>query len=190
MRVFELRAGFRLPERRHVLLSIGTLKAKTRFLPQARALRDLGFTLYATRHTSRFLEENGIGNIRLYKIHERRQPSLLDYIVPDRLDLIINIPAGYDRRELTDGYIIRRRAADFGIPLITNAQLAELLIKSIGMKDFEDLKPEPYDRYLSSSRSPSGNGQSQDHPTPKMPARTVRRRPGLLKSRVRRPALS
>ncbi len=183
-------AGFRLPERRHVLLSIGTLKAKTRFLPQARALRDLGFTLYATRHTSRFLEENGISNIRLYKIHERRQPSLLDYIVPGRLDLIINIPAGYDRRELTDGYIIRRRAADFGIPLITNAQLAELLIKSIGMKDFEDLKPEPYDHYLSSSHSPSGNGQSQDHPTPKMPARTVRRRPGVLRSRVRRPALS
>ena len=121
-----LATGFRLPERRHGLLSIGTLRDKTRFLPSARLLSTLGFTLYATRNTSRFLEDNGVPNVRLYKIHERRRPSLLEYISPERLDLIINIPAGYDRQELTDGYIIRRRAIDFGIPLITNLQLAEL----------------------------------------------------------------
>jgi carbamoyl-phosphate synthase large subunit len=141
-------AGFRLPERRQALLSIGSLHDKTRFLPSARALGDMGFTLYATRNTSRFLEDNGVSNIRLYKIHERRRPSLLDYISPDHLDLIINIPAGYDRRELTDGYIIRRRATDFGIPLITNLQLAELFVKSIALKRWADLKAEPYDRYV------------------------------------------
>ena len=141
-------AGFRLPERRQVLLTIGTLRDKTRFLPSARLLRDLGFTLYATRHTSRFLEDQGVPNIRLYKIHERRKPSLLEHITPDRLDLIINVPAGYDRKELTDGYIIRRRATDVGIPLITNLQLAELFVKSIASKGWDDLKAEPYDRYV------------------------------------------
>ncbi|MCZ6695602.1 MAG: ATP-grasp domain-containing protein, partial [Acidobacteria bacterium] len=171
-----LAAGFRLPERRHVLLSIGTIKDKTRFLPQARALRDLGFTIYATRNTSRFLKENGIDSIRLYKIQERRRPSLLDYITPGRLDLIINIPAGYDRRDLTDGYIIRRRAADFGIPLITNAQLAELFIKSIGLKRFEDLKPEPYDRYLPGPNPHPGNGKVKDRSALESPAGTGRRR--------------
>jgi len=143
-----LATGFRLPERKQVLLTIGSLRDKTRFLPSARLLAGLGFTLYATRHTSRFLEDNGVANVRLYKIHERRRPSLLDYIVPDRLDLIINIPAGYDRKELTDGYIIRRRATDFGIPLITNLQLAELFVKSIAVKRVEDLRAEPYEHYL------------------------------------------
>src|SRR5439155_19538158 len=141
-------AGFKLPERRQVLLTIGSLRDKTRFLPSARLLRDLGYTLYATRHTSRFLEDQGVPNIRLYKIHERRKPSLLEYISPDRLDLIINIPSGYDRKELTDGYIIRRRATDVGIPLITNLQLAELVVKSLAAKTWNDLKVEPYDHYV------------------------------------------
>jgi len=143
-----LAAGFKLPERRQVLLTIGSLRDKTRFLPSARTLHEMGFTLYATRNTSCFLEDQNVPNIRLYKIHERRKPSLLEYMTPDRLDLIINVPSGYDRRELTDGYIIRRRATDVGISLITNLQLAELFVKSIATKGWEDLKAEPYDRYV------------------------------------------
>jgi carbamoyl-phosphate synthase large subunit len=143
-----LATGFRLPERRQVLLTIGSLRDKTRFLPSARLLHERGFTLYATRNTSRFLQDNGVPNIRLYKISERRRPSLLDYLVPGRLDLILNVPAGYDRRELTDGYIIRRRAIDYGIPLITNLQLAELFVKAVTGKTREDLLPAAYDTYL------------------------------------------
>ncbi len=146
-------AGFRRPLRKQVLLSIGTLADKTRFLPSARILKEKGYTLYATRHTSKFLEENGVPNVRLYKIHERRKPSLLDAIVPGKLDLIINIPVGYDRRELTDGYIIRRRAADFGIPLITNLQLADLFVKSIAVKEWDALEAHPYDHYVPSAGS-------------------------------------
>jgi carbamoyl-phosphate synthase large subunit len=154
-------AGFKPPTRKQVLLTIGSLRDKTRFLPSARALREMGFTLYATRQTSRFLEDNGVPNVRLYKIHERRKPSLLDYITPNRLDLIINVPAGYDRKELTDGYIIRRRATDVGIPLITNLQLAELFVKSIASTKWEDLKVEPYDRYVGPAAgwSRSGSGE-------------------------------
>src|SRR3989449_2964615 len=105
-------------------------------------------TLYSTRHTSRFLEDHGVPNIRLYKIHERRKPSLLESISPDRLDLIINVPSGYDRKELTDGYIIRRRATDVGIPLIPNLQIAELFVKTIASKRLEDLRPRAYDEYV------------------------------------------
>jgi carbamoyl-phosphate synthase large subunit len=143
-----LSAGFRWPERRQVLLTIGSEEDKVRFLPSARALRDMGFTIHATRRTSAFLARHGVPNVRLYKIHERRRPSLLDHITPSRLDLIINIPAGYDRRVLTDGYIIRRRAIDFGIPLITNLQLAELFTKAIAAKGRDDLSILPYDAYV------------------------------------------
>jgi hypothetical protein len=147
-----LSAGFRLPERRQALLSIGTEQDKIRFLPSARALTQMGFALFATRRTSAFLARHGVPNVRLYKIHERRKPSLLDAITPSRLDLIINIPSGYDRKELTDGYIIRRRAIDYGIPLITNLQLAELFTKSMGAKRWEDLEVLPYDAYLAPGR--------------------------------------
>jgi hypothetical protein len=153
-----LSAGFKMPVRREILLSIGSDRDKVRFLPSARTLRDLGFTLYATRRTSGFLKEHGVPNVRLYKIQERRKPSLLDYIVPSRLDLIINIPLGYDRRELTDGYIIRRRAIDFGIPLITNVQLAELFVKSIATRGTEALGIEPYDAYVASTASEAHRG--------------------------------
>jgi len=174
-----LAACFRLPERRQVLLTIGSLRDKTRLLPSARLLRDLRFTLYATRHTSRFLEDHGVANIRLYKIHERRKPSLLEYITRDRLDLIINVPAGFNRKELTDGYIIRRRATDVGIPLITNLQLAELFVKSIAAKPPEDLHLRAYDEYVRANGHGAGERtvrttRPEDGATSLRPSRTIR----------------
>src|SRR6185436_11998228 len=61
----------------------------------------------------------------------------------------------------TDGYIIRRRATDVGTPLITNLQLAELFVKSIASTKWEDLKVEPYDRYVGPAAgwSRSGSGE-------------------------------
>ncbi|HZN04620.1 MAG TPA: carbamoyl-phosphate synthase (glutamine-hydrolyzing) large subunit [Candidatus Polarisedimenticolia bacterium] len=146
-----LSAGFRLPEKKRVLLSIGSEADKVRFLPSARLLRDLGYTLYATRGTSKFLRHHGIAHTRLYKIRERRAPSLLDFISPERLDLILNVPLGLDRAELTDGYIIRRRAIDYGVPLITNLQLAELLVKALATKTLDDLRPLSYEAYVPGS---------------------------------------
>jgi carbamoyl-phosphate synthase large subunit len=131
-----------------VLLSIGSESDKLRFLPSARALREMGYTIFATGGTAAFLTTHDVPNVRLYKIRENRRPSLLEVIAPGKADLVINIPIGYDRRTLTDGYIIRRRAIDFGVPLITNLQLAELLVKSLATKGLEDLKPLPYDAYL------------------------------------------
>lgn len=143
-----LATGFHIPTRRQVLLSIGTMQDKVRFLSSARVLDGIGFQIFATRNTSRFLASEGIDNIRLYKIHERRKPSLLDSIEPEKLDLIINIPRNTDRREMSDGYQIRRRAADFGIPLVTNLQLAELLVKAISQKSRDDLQVKAWDEYL------------------------------------------
>jgi len=157
-----LSAGFRMPERRQVLLSIGSERDKVRFLPSARALVEMGYTIHATRGTSRFLGGYRVPNVRLYKIQERRSPSLLDSLAPGKADLVINIPLGYDRKELTDGYIIRRRAIDFGIPLITNIQVAELLVKSLATKTLADLEPRPYDDYVPQGRTPQheqGNGR-------------------------------
>ncbi|MEE8111560.1 MAG: carbamoyl-phosphate synthase (glutamine-hydrolyzing) large subunit [Acidobacteriota bacterium] len=143
-----LATGFHMPRRRHVLLSIGTMQDKARFLDSARLLHRLRYRIHATRNTSRFLESQGIPSVRLYKIHERRKPSLLEHIQPGKLDLIINIPRNTGRQEVSDGYVIRRQAADFGIPLVTNLQLAELLVKALSQKKWEDLLVKSWDEYV------------------------------------------
>ncbi|HET8947101.1 MAG TPA: ATP-grasp domain-containing protein [Candidatus Polarisedimenticolia bacterium] len=174
-----LSAGFRMPEKRRVLLSIGSEADKIRFLPSARLLRERGYTIYATRGTSKFLAAHGVAHTRLYKIRERRSPSLLDFITPDRLDLILNVPLGLDRRELTDGYIIRRRAIDYGVPLITNLQLAELLVKSLASKTLEDLRPLSYEAYVPAGDPAQAPGGTGPVPLARLrPPRGSRARPG------------
>jgi hypothetical protein len=124
------------------------------------------------------LAAHGVAHTRLYKIRERRSPSLLDFITPERLDLILNVPLGLDRRELTDGYIIRRRAIDYGVPLITNLQLAELLVKSLAVKTMEDLRPLSYEAYVPGE---AARGTAGTVPVPMARMRLERRarpRPG------------
>jgi len=56
-----------------------------------------------------------------------------------KLDLVINIPKNYQEEELTNDYMIRREAVDFGIPLITNIQLAQRFVGSCCQKENERL---------------------------------------------------
>ena len=41
-------------------------------------------------------------------------PKILDYLKARKIDLVINIPLSTERQELSDGYLIRRTAVDFG----------------------------------------------------------------------------
>jgi len=63
-------------------------------------------------------------------------------------DLVINIPKNYQRDELTNGYMIRRTAADFGIPLITNIQLAKRFVESMNKKSIHELNCLAWQDYL------------------------------------------
>ena len=51
-------------------------------------------------------------------------------IADHKFDLIVNIPKNHSKRELTNGYRIRRGAIDHNIPLITNARLASAFIEA------------------------------------------------------------
>ncbi len=55
------------------------------------------------------------------------------------MDLVINIPKNYQERELTDDYLVRRKAVDYGIPLLTNIQLANRLAEALSRKTMADL---------------------------------------------------
>ena len=121
-------AGFRLPKK-NILLSLGKEENKVKLLPSIRTLSEMGFNLLATEHTADFLKEQGIKCKKVYKLHSRKKPNVGD--LWDSLDLIINVPARALAREPKDGFIIRRKAVDMNIPLITNRQLAEAFVTAL-----------------------------------------------------------
>lgn len=139
--------GFKIPKRA-AFLSIGGHKNKLDMLIATKRLTNLGFKIYATEHTSIFFKESGVKNTRVYKISERKHPSVLDLLREGEVDLAINISKGGSEKGETDGYIIRRNCVDLGIPLVTNLQSAELLISALTSKKIEDLEIKSWDEYL------------------------------------------
>lgn len=133
--------GFIIPKK-NILLSIGRIEDKAAFLSEAKNLKELGFNIYATEGTSKFLAENGVKNVCAYKVSSKKKPCLLDLISEKKIDLVINIPKNYSREEVTDGYIIRRKAIDYNIPLITNLQVAEVIVEALrrGAEDKLEIK--------------------------------------------------
>jgi carbamoyl-phosphate synthase large subunit len=152
-----LSVGFRLPVTR-VLLSTGPVEHKAAFLESARTLCDLGVELFATEGTVAFLAENGIQAHRLHWPNEASSPNAMEYLGQRRLDLVINIPKNTQEEELTNDYLIRRGAADFGIPLITNIQLAQRLVEAIKRPDELQVKSwQEYAPKTASVRAPGAD---------------------------------
>lgn len=65
---------------------------------------------------------------------EHQTPNALECLSQQAVDLVINIPKNFQEDELTNDYLIRRRAVDFGIPLITNIQLAQRFVEALERK--------------------------------------------------------
>src|SRR2546427_1428753 len=116
-----------------VLISMG--ETRKGIIPYARILAENGYRIYATRHTAEELAEKGIESTTLYKVRERKKPNILDYLAAKKIKLVINIPShekeADSRLILRDEYVIRRKAAEFGIPVVTNLELARALVKAL-----------------------------------------------------------
>lgn len=135
----------KLAQRRQftALLAIGGRTQKTKLLPQVKALNAMGYRLYATYKTHKFLKKNGIEAILVNKISSPElKPNLADLLETSRFDLIINIPTVADpsllkSKEKADLEIIREKAVASNIPLITSATVAKAtvteLLKSKGL---------------------------------------------------------
>jgi len=144
--------GYRFPIR-SVLLSTGSIESKAELLESCRLLQGLGVRFYATRGTARFLRSHGIETTVLNWPLERRQPNTVDYIKSGKIDLVINIPKNYQREELTNDYIIRRTAVDYGVPLITNRQLAMRLAEALSRKSLNRLSIKHWGEYLEDGKA-------------------------------------
>lgn len=122
--------GMKLP-RKGVLLSLGPRSEKYSFLEEARALNEeLGLALYATPGTAEALQAEGIACTALAKSPGEGR-SGMDVIDEGLVDLVINVPRSYDELGRPDGYLIRRRAIDAEVPLVTDLMLATALVTAL-----------------------------------------------------------
>ena len=118
-------------------------------LDGARMLTQAGYTIYASEGTANFLNENGAKAIAVSWPDEDKpgMENVMKMIADHRFDLIVNIPKNHTKRELTNGYKIRRGAIDHNIPLITNARLASAFIEAFTSTPIEDIQIKSWQEY-------------------------------------------
>lgn len=139
--------GFRIPKK-NILVTIGPAKDKVDLADSFKSLINMGYRLFATEGTHKELKELGVKSKMLHKIQTKKSPNINEYLKGKKLDLVINIPSNYTPEEVTDGYLIRRQAIDANIPLITNKQIAKLLIESLEKYGVDDLETKSWDEYV------------------------------------------
>ncbi len=141
-----LSVGYRIPEK-NILISSGPAKSKVSLLEPCRLLESKGYTLYATGGTFTFLKENGVNVSLVSWPDEEGELKAMEMISNKKLDLVINIPKNLTKRELTNGYKIRRGAIDFNIPLITNSRLAAAFIYAFCNVSIDDIQIKSWSEY-------------------------------------------
>jgi carbamoyl-phosphate synthase large subunit len=91
----------------------------------------MGYELFASRGTAKFLAGNGVPVTPLNWPLESKEPNISGFIKRREIDMIINIPKNNRETELKNDYIIRRMAIDFDIPLFTNIKVAREFIDAL-----------------------------------------------------------
>ena len=143
-----LSAGSRMP-RKNVLISISGDRNRYAFLEEAELLKEMGFNIYATEDTSKFLNKNGIEAEMIYKAHNlHKEKNVANYMEKRKLDFVISVPNPEDCKFSPDHYTLRRKAVDLAIPLVTNLQLAKIFVQSIARCNVEGLQAKAWSEYI------------------------------------------
>ena len=142
--------GYKIPSKdKGIMLSSGGAKEKASLLDAAQALVKNGYTIYATAGTAKFLNDNNVKATAVGWPDEEHKdlPNVMQMIADHKFDLIVNIPKNHTKRELTNGYRIRRGAIDHNIPLITNARLASAFIEAFCTMSQDQLQIKSWQEY-------------------------------------------
>ncbi|KAI8810539.1 hypothetical protein BJ742DRAFT_675771 [Cladochytrium replicatum] len=148
-----LSTGFVLPKK-NILLSMGSYKEKVEFLPSVEKLHQMGYNLFATAGTADFIQEHGIPVKYLEALDDGKVPqqkleySLTQHLANNLIDLYINLPSTNRYRRpasyMSRGYISRRMAVDFAVPLITNIKCAKLFVEALSRRVEFDISSNDY----------------------------------------------
>jgi carbamoyl-phosphate synthase large subunit len=140
--------GFKIPKKA-IMFSSGATKSKVDLLDATRLLHKKGYAIYATAGTATFLNAHGVPTTPVFWPDERpdAENNVMKMIAEHKFDLIVNIPKNHTKRELTNGYKIRRGAIDHNTPLITNARLAGAFIEAFCEMDEKDIQIKSWQEY-------------------------------------------
>ena len=142
--------GYKIPSKeKGIMISSGGTKEKASMLDAAQALVKNGYTVYASEGTAKFLNDNQVKAIAVAWPDEdhKDMSNVMEMIADHKFDLIVNIPKNHTKRELTNGYRIRRGAIDHNIPLMTNARLASAFIEAFCTLSQDDLQIKSWQEY-------------------------------------------
>jgi carbamoyl-phosphate synthase (ammonia) len=126
--------GFKMPKKNGSIL-IGIQESiQPHFLEIAKKFNELGYQIYATVNTAKYLNKNDIPASPVgWTVAQTDDsvPSAVSLIQKKKIDLVINLP-NQNTQYTRDNYLIRRSAVDSGTPLLTNFEIVKLFAESLG----------------------------------------------------------
>ena len=131
-------SGVKLKEIGSLFVSVSD-KTKAEVLPLVKRFYMLGYKIYATSGTAKYLESNGIGVALVNKISENPDDNVLDLIVKNKISYIINKQT-HTQKVRNDGFLIRRVAAENQVPCFTSLDTAHAILKVLESISFQ-IKP-------------------------------------------------
>ncbi len=123
-----LGAGVELPKYKQMIITVKDAD-KPEAAEVAKRFEKLGYKIYATRSTAKFLQEKGVDALRVNKISQE-SPNVMDLILGHKIDLVIDTPT-QGRDKSRDGFLIRRNAIETGVNVITAMDTANALATSL-----------------------------------------------------------
>ena len=131
-------AGVKLPKYKKMIMTVKDAD-KAEAVGVAERFAKLGYEIYATRSTAKYLNEHGVEARWVNKIAQE-SPNVMDLILGHKIDLVIDIPTQGHGDKTRDGFIIRRNAIETGVYCITAIDTANALALALETADqHEDL---------------------------------------------------
>ena len=124
-----LGAGVQLPKYKQMIMTVKDAD-KPEAVGVAKRFEALGYKIYATRSTAKYLQEHGVNALRVNKISQE-SPNVMDLILGYKIDLVIDTPTQGNGDKTRDGFLIRRNAIETGVYCITAMDTANALARSL-----------------------------------------------------------
>ncbi|HSX37384.1 MAG TPA: carbamoyl-phosphate synthase (glutamine-hydrolyzing) large subunit [Chlamydiales bacterium] len=106
-------------------------KYRLKLLASLKILDAKGWDIFATEGMHAFLTSHGVGSTPVYKVGENHEPNIATLITNQKIDLILNLPELNAKNDNNVGFKIRRFAIDHHIPLITNSEIAQIVLRCL-----------------------------------------------------------
>lgn len=132
-------SGVHIPSHGNVLMTIAD-EDKDVALTLAKRFSNIGYGLYATEGTAKFLRSHGLYVFDVAKVSENsEEEDVLDVISKGHVNFVINTISSREKNASNDGFLIRRVAAENNISCMTSLDTANALIGVLESRSFSTI---------------------------------------------------